>query len=112
MPPSRASARGPTGRRRARARPSRPGSRWRSNSTSPADEEGALMSPTRRRFLSSVAALPLAPAMAAQVAPAKATSAAAPPGPDPVADALLEVVKRRYGTKLAAGDETAIRKAL
>jgi hypothetical protein len=77
----------------------------------------------RRRFLSGLVAAPLAvaaearsaPQAASQPAPPAAPGAAAvPPVPpaDPVADALAEVVKRRYGAQLEAADLEAIRKSL
>lgn len=76
----------------------------------------------RRRFLSGLVAAPLAVATEARSAP-QAVSPPAPPaapkvsGPavppaDPVADALVEVVKRRYGAQLETADLEAIRKAL
>ncbi len=75
----------------------------------------------RRRFLSGLVAAPLAVAAEARSTP-QAASPPAPPAPgafgpavppaDPVADALAEVVKRRYGAQLEAGDLEAIRKSL
>jgi len=67
----------------------------------------------RRRFLSALVATPLAVAAEARSAPQAASqpTPAAPP-PDPVADALAEVVKRRYGAQLEAADLEAIRKSL
>lgn len=76
----------------------------------------------RRRFLSGLVAAPLVVAAEAHSAPQAASMPAPPaaPGPsspaappaDPVADALAEVVKRRYGAQLEAADLEAIRKSL
>ncbi|MFI5006667.1 MAG: hypothetical protein ACHQKZ_04475 [Solirubrobacterales bacterium] len=72
----------------------------------------------RRRFLSGLVAAPLvvaAEARSAPQAPSQPATPAAPPAvppADPVADALAEVVKRRYGAQLEAADLEAIRKSL
>jgi hypothetical protein len=73
------------------------------------------MKTPRRGFLLSVAAAPLVPVLASAQAAPPSSPAAPPPGTpaaDPVTDALLEVVKRRYGAQLEPGDLEAVRKAL
>lgn len=64
----------------------------------------------RRRFLASLALAPLAPQ--ALAAPAQTPAPASPPVPEPVVDALAEIVKRRYGAHLSGDDLIAIRKLL
>lgn len=70
------------------------------------------MSAPRRRFLKSLAAAPLLPAAiaeaqappAAQPAPSPVPAPAAV-APDPVADALTEVVRLRYGAHFEGTDD-------
>ena len=72
----------------------------------------------RRTFLASLAAAPLLPAALAQVAPnppnppspSPAASPSDPPGP--VALALAEAARHRFGAHLEAGDQAEIAKAI
>ncbi len=74
------------------------------------------MSSPRRRFLTALSAVPLLPA--ALVRPqtatplAGATPAPAPTETDRVAEALTEVVKRRYGSQLDPADLDEIQKSI
>jgi len=71
------------------------------------------MSAPRRRFLKSLAAAPLLPAAiaeaqtpaAAQPAPSPVPAPAPSVAPDPVADALTEVVRLRYGAHFEGTDD-------
>ena len=77
---------------------------------------------SRRRFLRSLAAAPMLPAaLAAPQAPAPAPSPSPPASPvpspspsppGPVAQALGEVVRIRYGSQLEEADLTEIRKGI
>lgn len=78
---------------------------------------------SRRRFLRSLAAAPLLPAaLAAPQAPAPTAPSPAPPAspipspspspPGPVAQALGEVVRIRYGSQLEEADLAEIRKGI
>jgi hypothetical protein len=64
----------------------------------------------RRRFLVSIALAPLAPKALAE--PVQTPAPASPPAPEPVVDALAEIVKGRYGAHLSGDDLVAIRKLL
>ncbi len=57
------------------------------------------MTTPRRRFLGSLAAVPLAPAALAlpQAAPPTPAPSPSPVTPNPMAEALAEVARRRYG---------------
>ena len=64
----------------------------------------------RRRFLRSVAAVPLAPAaLAPQSAP---SPVATPEGTEGVAEALAEAVKRQFGAHLDAAELEVVKKEL
>jgi hypothetical protein len=78
---------------------------------------------SRRRFLRSLAAAPLLPgALAAPQVPAPSTLSPSPPAsavpspspspPGPVAQALGEVVRIRYGSQLEEADLAEIRKGI
>jgi len=71
------------------------------------------MSAPRRRFLKSLAAAPLLPAVIAepQASPAPQPApppAAAPPAADPAAGPLTEVVRLRYGAHFEGSDDLAV----
>jgi hypothetical protein len=72
------------------------------------------MTTPRRRFLGTLAAVPLAPGALAlpQTAPAPAAPVPSPSPsvPSPVAEALSEVARRRYGSFFADGDAEAVLK--
>ena len=69
------------------------------------------MSAPRRRFLKSLAAAPLLPAAVAEAQTPPAPSASPVPSPspdaDPVAGALTEVVRLRYGSHFEGTDDLA-----
>jgi hypothetical protein len=64
----------------------------------------------RRGFLTSAAAVPLAPA--ALALPGAPAPAAAPGGKEGVAEALAEAVKRQFGAHLDATELEAVKKEL
>ena len=74
------------------------------------------MSAPRRRFLKSLATAPLLPAViadaqtpaAAQPAPSPSPVPAPSPEADPVAGALTEVVRLRYGAHFDGSDDLAV----
>jgi hypothetical protein len=67
----------------------------------------------RRRFLASLAVAPLLPsALAALPVQAPPVAPTPPAAPEPVVDALAEIVKRRYGAHLSEDDLLAVRKLL
>jgi hypothetical protein len=70
------------------------------------------MTTPRRRFLGTLAAVPLAPAALAlpQTGPPPAAPSPSPPVPSPVAEALAEVARRRYGAHFASGDAEAVQR--
>ena len=65
---------------------------------------------SRRRFLRSLAAAPLLPK--ALVAPQAPPPSPSPSPPGPVAQALGEVVRLRYGSQLEEADLAEIRKGI
>jgi hypothetical protein len=72
------------------------------------------MTTPRRRFLGTLAAVPLAPAAVAlpQAAPSTPEPSPAPVTPSPVAEALAEVARRRYGAHFDGGDSEAVLKLI
>ncbi|HWW95025.1 MAG TPA: hypothetical protein VN375_16770 [Vicinamibacteria bacterium] len=70
------------------------------------------MTTPRRRFLGTLAAVPLAPAAVAlpQAAAPTPTPSPASAAPNPVAEALAEVATRRYGAHFESGDAEAVLK--
>src|SRR5258708_25973175 len=70
------------------------------------------MTTPRRRFLGTLAAVPLAPAALAlpQAAPPIPAPSASPATASPVGEALAEVARRRYGVHFESGDSEAILK--
>ncbi len=75
----------------------------------------------RRRFLQALAGVPLLPAaLARAAAPTPAPSPSAVPSPSPppsavpgpLADALTEAARRRFGTHIGQGDLDEIKKAI
>src|SRR5258708_897745 len=70
------------------------------------------MTTPRRRFLGSLAAVPLAPAALAlpQAAPPPPAPSPSPVTPTPMAEALAEVARRRYGAHFESGDSEAVLK--
>ena len=72
------------------------------------------MTTPRRRFLGSLAAVPLAPTVAAlpQAAPPTPAPSSTSVAPNPVAEALAEVARRRYGAHYDSGDAEAVLKLL
>ena len=70
----------------------------------------------RRTFLASLAAAPLLPAALAQVAPNPPSPPSPAPSPEgapgPMALALAEAARHRFGAHLEAGDEAEIAKAI
>ena len=74
------------------------------------------MSTPRRRFLGTLAAVPLAPGAFAlpQTAPppAAASPSPSPSPPSPVAEALAEVARRRYGSFFGDGDAEAVQRLI
>jgi hypothetical protein len=72
------------------------------------------MTTPRRRFLGTLAAVPLAPAAVAlpQAAPPTPAPSPAPVTPSPVAEALAEVARRRYGAHFDSGDSEAVLKLI
>jgi hypothetical protein len=70
------------------------------------------MTTPRRRFLGTLAAVPLAPAALALSQAAPPTPAPSPPPvtPSPVAEALAEVAHRRFGAHFDSGDSEAVLK--
>ncbi len=69
------------------------------------------MTTPRRRFLGSLAAVPLAPIALAQppaAAPPPVAQSPSPPPPNPVAEAMAEVARRRFGAHLESGDAEAV----
>ncbi len=70
------------------------------------------MTTPRRRFLGTLAAVPLAPTALAlpQTGPPPVAPAPSPPAPSPVAEALTEVARRRYGAHFDSGDSEAVLK--
>ena len=66
----------------------------------------------RRRFLKALAAAPLLPAALTQTPPVSPSPSpsASPEAPGPVADALGEVVRARYGAHLEAGELDQVKK--
>ncbi|HXB53536.1 MAG TPA: hypothetical protein VN461_02070 [Vicinamibacteria bacterium] len=70
------------------------------------------MTTPRRRFLGTLAAVPLAPGALAlpQTTPPPAAASPSPSPPSPVAEALAEVARRRYGAHFDSGDSEAVLK--
>jgi hypothetical protein len=72
------------------------------------------MTTPRRRFLGSLAVVPLAPAALAlpQTAPPPVAPSPSPAAPNPVAEALAEVARRRYGAHFESGDPEAVQRLI
>jgi hypothetical protein len=75
-------------------------------------EEVSVPAP-RRGFLKALATLPILPGtLGPQAPPAPPTQGARASGPDPVAEALAEAVRRQFGAHLDAGELEEVRKEL